>query len=226
MFFWDPTMILLIPALILTLYAQQRVKGTYAKYSKVQSRGGKTGKDVARQILQQNGLGNIPVEVTEGKLSDHYDPVKKILRLSGENYSGSSIAALGVAAHETGHAIQHSHDYAPLNIRNAILPAANFGSTLAWPLFIGGFIFGYTPLLDIGIILFSAAVVFQVITLPVEFDASKRAITTLQNYGILASDEIPGAKKVLNAAALTYIAAAAVAVLNLIRLLILRGDND
>lgn len=226
MFFWDSTMLLLIPAIILMLYAQQKVKSTYAKYSAESSRRGKTGKEVAQYILQQNGLGNIPIEVSEGKLSDHYDPVKKILRLSGENYSGRSIAALGVAAHEVGHAIQHDTGYAPLNIRNTILPAANFGSTLAFPLFIGGFLFSIPSLIDIGIILFSAAVVFQIVTLPVEFDASKRAVTTLQTAGILEPDEIQKAKKVLNAAALTYVAAAAVAVMHLIRLIILRGDRN
>ena len=226
MFFWDSTMLLLIPAIILMLYAQQKVKSTYAKYSAESSRRGKTGKEVAQYILQQNGLGNIPIEVSEGKLSDHYDPVKKILRLSGENYGGQSIAALGIAAHEVGHAIQHDRGYAPLNIRNTILPAANFGSTLAFPLFIGGFLFSIPSLLDIGIILFSAAVVFQIVTLPVEFDASKRAVTTLQTAGILEPDEIQKAKKVLNAAALTYVAAAAVAVMQLIRLIILRGSRD
>ncbi|MCK4967329.1 zinc metallopeptidase [bacterium] len=226
MFFWDSTMLLLIPAIILMLYAQQKVKSTYAKYSAESSRRGKTGKEVAQYILQQNGLGNIPIEVSEGKLSDHYDPVKKILRLSGENYGGQSIAALGIAAHEVGHAIQHDRGYAPLNIRNTILPAANFGSTLAFPLFIGGFLFSIPSLIDIGIILFSAAVIFQIVTLPVEFDASKRAVTTLQTAGILEPDEIQKAKKVLNAAALTYVAAAAVAVMHLIRLIILRGSRD
>ena len=226
MFFWDPTMILLIPAIILTLYAQQKVKSTYAKYSKESSRMGKTGKEVAQHILQKNGLGNIPIEISEGTLSDHYDPVKKILRLSNENYSGRSIAALGVAAHEVGHAIQHDKEYAPLNIRNTILPVANFGSTLAFPLFIGGFLFSIPSLIDIGIILFAAAVAFQLITLPVEFDASKRAVASLQTGGMLQPDELDKAKKVLNAAALTYVAAAAVAVMHLLRLIILRGSRD
>ncbi len=225
MFFWDPTMILLIPAIILTLYAQQKVKSTYSKYSSVRTRRGVTGVEVAKYLLQSNGLGEIPIEKSQGSLSDHYDPVKKVLRLSNENYKGNSIAALGVAAHEVGHAIQHKNEYLPLNIRNSILPVANFGSTLAWPLVIGGFIFAMPSLLDIGIILFSAVVLFQIVTLPVEFNASSKAIESLETAGFLEADEILKARKVLNAAALTYVAAAAVAVMNLLRLIILR-DRD
>jgi len=225
MFFWDPTMILLIPAIILTLYAQQKVRSTYSKYSRVKTRRGVSGVDVAKYLLQNNGLGDIPIEETHGKLTDHYDPVKKVLRLSSDNFKGSSIAALGVAAHEVGHAIQHKNKYLPLNIRNAILPAASFGSSLAWPLVIGGIIFTLPFLLDIGIILFTAVVVFQIVTLPVEFNASGRAIRSLATAGFLEGDELSKARKVLNAAALTYVAAAAVAIINLLRLLILRGRD-
>ena len=225
MFFWDPTMILLIPAIILTLYAQQKVKSTYSKYSKMKTKRNVSGVEVAKYLLQNNGLGDIPIEETPGKLTDHYDPVKKVLRLSSENFKGSSIAALGVAAHEVGHAIQHRDKYLPLNIRNSVLPAASFGSSLAWPLVIGGIIFSVPSFLDIGIILFSAVVLFQIVTLPVEFNASGRAIKSLATGGFLEGDEIAQARKVLNAAALTYVAAAAVAIINLLRLLILRGRD-
>jgi Zn-dependent membrane protease YugP len=159
-------------------------------------------------------------------LSDHYDPIKKVLRLSSENYRGDSIAALGVSAHEVGHAIQHSSSYVPLNIRNSILPVANFGSTLAWPLLLGGIIFSIPYLLDIGIILFTGAVLFQIVTLPVEFNASSRAIETWESGSFLDADEVLKARKVLNAAALTYVAAAAVAVIQLIRLLLIRSSRD
>jgi len=226
MFYWDSTFLLLIPALLLTLYAQQKVKSTYIKYSRIKSRRGISGAEVASYLLRKNGLGDIPIEESEGRLSDHYDPVKRVLRLSSENFRGNSLAALGVAAHEVGHAVQHGTGYIPLNIRNSILPAANFGSTLAWPLFIGGFFFSIPILLDLGIILFTAAVLFQVVTLPVEFNASGRAIESLKGAGFLEADEISKARKVLNAAALTYIAAAAVAVLQLIRLILLRGSRD
>ncbi len=226
MFYWDSTMLLLIPALILTIYAQQKVKSTYAKYNKIRSRRGLTGSEVAQHILQVNGLGNIPIEETQGRLSDHYDPIKKVLRLSSENYKGDSISALGVSAHEVGHAIQHSTSYLPLNIRNSILPVANFGSTLAWPLLLGGIIFSIPYLLDIGIILFTGAVLFQIVTLPVEFNASSRAIETLESGSFLDADEVLKARKVLNAAAFTYVAAAAVAVIQLIRLLLIRSSRD
>jgi Zn-dependent membrane protease YugP len=226
MFYWDSTFLLLIPALILTIYAQQKVKSTYAKYNKIRSRRGLTGSEVAQHILQVNGLGNIPIEETQGRLSDHYDPIKKVLRLSSENYKGDSISALGVSAHEVGHAIQHSTSYLPLNIRNSILPVANFGSTLAWPLLLGGIIFSIPYLLDIGIILFTGAVLFQIVTLPVEFNASSRAIETLESGSFLDADEVLKARKVLNAAAFTYVAAAAVAVIQLIRLLLIRSSRD
>jgi len=224
--FWDPTMILLIPAILLSLYASTKVKSAFNKFSQKATRRGISGKEVARYILQQNNLSSVQIEEAEGKLTDHYDPRKKVLRLSSENYRGSSIASLGVAAHEAGHAIQHGTGYSFLHIRNAIYPVANIGSNLAWPLVLAGFLFSFPSLIDIGIILFSGAVFFTLITLPVEFNASKRALVELRRGGFLETDELTGAKKVLDAAALTYVAAAAVAVLQLLRLLILRGSRD
>lgn len=224
--FFDSTMLLLIPALLLSLYAQFKVKMTYARYCKVRSRKGLTGAQAANYILRNKGLGSIPIEETPGSLTDHYDPRKKILRLSSDNFNSDSIAALGVSAHEAGHAIQHGERYAPLAFRNSIVPVANFGSMLAFPLFLLGMIFSWSSLIDAGIILFSIAVIFTVITLPVEFNASRRAIVELSNSGFLQTDELQGAKKVLNAAALTYVAATAMAVLELVRLLILRNSAN
>jgi Zn-dependent membrane protease YugP len=227
--FWDPTMILLIPALILAAYAQAKVQSTYAKYSQIRSASGRTGREVAQAILSANGIPDVTVEPGEGYLSDHYDPIKKTIQLSPHNYQDSSIAAVSVAAHECGHAIQHKEGYAALQLRTAIFPLANIGSSLAWIFIIAGFIFANrlaifgVGLLDIGIFLFTFAVIFQLVTLPVEFNASKRAIVQLNRLGLVAPQEQVEAKKVLDAAALTYVAAAAAAVLQLIRLLLLRG---
>ncbi len=226
--FWDPTMILLVPALILAAYAQTKVQSTYAKYSKVRSASGRTGREIAQAILSANGIPDVKVEPGEGFLSDHYDPIKKTIQLSPNNYQDSSIAAVSVAAHECGHAIQHAQGYAALRMRTAIVPLASLGSSLAWIFIIAGFIFANrisvfgVGLLDIGIFLFTFAVIFQLITLPVEFDASKRAIVQLNRLGLVSPEEQQGAKKVLDAAALTYVAAAAAAVLQLIRLLLIR----
>jgi len=226
--FWDPTMILLIPAMILAAYAQAKVNSTYAKYSEVPSASGKTGLQIAQAILIANGLSDIRVEPGQGFLSDHYDPIQKRIQLSPQNYEDSSVAAVSVAAHECGHAIQHAQGYVPLNMRTAIFPMANIGSNLAWIFIIAGFIFANrlsvfgVGLLDIGIFLFTFSVLFQLITLPVEFDASRRAIVQLNQLGLVAPEEQQGAKKVLDAAALTYVAAAAAAVLQLIRLLLIR----
>lgn len=222
-FFYDPTMILLIPAIILTLYASAKVKTTYNKYKRIRSRGGLTGKDAAKLILHYNGIRDVEIEMYDGFLTDHYDPKSKILRLSRANYEGRSLAAVGVAAHEAGHAIQHAKGYAPLGIRSAIVPISGFGSYLAFPLIIIGMIFANPMFLDLGILLFSAFVFFTLITLPVEFNASARAIAEIEGSAILDKEEIPGAKKVLNAAALTYVAAAAVAIIQLIRLLLFRS---
>ncbi len=226
MFFYDPTFLLLIPAIILAVYAQYKVKSTYAKYAKVPSASGLTGASAGRKLLNDAGLYNIPVEPIPGELSDNYNPRSKKLNLSQGVFGSSSVAAIGIAAHEVGHAIQDARSYAPLKLRNNIVPVANFGTTLAFPLFFIGFLFTWPVLMDIGIIAFSLAVAFTVITLPVEFNASRRAIKILSSGGYLTQDELSQAKKVLGAAALTYVAATAMAVLNLLRLLILRGSRD
>ena len=227
--FWDPTMILLIPALILAAYAQAKVQSTYAKYSQIRSQNGRTGREIAQAILSANGIPDVTVEPGQGYLSDHYDPIKKTIQLSPQNYQDSSVASVSVAAHECGHAIQHAQGYAALQMRTAIFPLANIGSSLAWIFIIAGFIFQNrlsifgVGLLDIGIFLFTFAVIFQLITLPVEFDASKRALVQLNRLALVGPEEQAGAKKVLDAAALTYVAAAAAAVLQLIRLLLIRN---
>ena len=225
-FFYDPTFLLLIPAIILAIYAQAKVKGTYAKLSKVRSGKGLSGAEVGKRLLNENGLGSIPIEEIRGDLTDHYDSKAKVLRLSSGVYQSSSVAAMGIVAHEVGHAIQDSQAYVPLGIRNNLVPVANFGSTLAFPLFFLGFLFATPLLMDIGIIAFSLAVAFQVITLPVEFNASNRALKILSDGGYVTQEEQAMAKKVLSAAALTYVAATAMAVLNLLRLIILRGSRD
>jgi hypothetical protein len=223
MFAWDPTMILIIPALILAIYAQFKVKNTYAKFSQIYNARRMTGKQAAIELLSMNGIGDVEVEATEGTLSDHYDPRIKKVRLSQANYQGASLASLAVAAHEVGHAIQHHKNYFPLQIRHAILPVTNFGSWLAFPLFFIGF-FMQTPfLMDLGIVLFAGVVVFHLVTLPVEFNASNRALLQLESHGFLTTQEVGGAKKVLNAAALTYVAATAMALLQLVRLLLIRN---
>ena len=227
MFYYnDPTFLLLIPAMLLALYAQFKVKSTFDKYSKVAASRGLTGAEVGRKLLDAAGLRSVPVQSVAGELTDHYDPRDKTLHLSQPVHDSNSVAAIGVVAHEVGHAIQDVQSYAPLALRNNFVPVANLGSQLAIPLFFLGIILSYPLLMDIGIIAFSLAVAFQVITLPVEFNASSRAIKILSDGGYLTSSEIPLAKSVLNAAALTYVAATAVAVLNLIRLLMLRGRRD
>jgi len=230
MFFWDYTWFLLIPPMILALYAQARVKSTYARYSQISAASRLTAAQMARQILDTRGAQNVAVEKIPGQLTDNYDPRKRVLRLSEGVYDSSSLAALGVAAHEAGHAIQHHDGYSPLAIRNAIYPVASLGSTLAFPLFFLGFIFsqkhGPSFLMDLGIMLFAGAVVFSVITLPVEFNASHRALVVLEERGYLNQTEMAGARKVLSAAALTYVAATAMAVMQLIRLVLIRGSRD
>lgn len=226
MFFWDPTMILLIPALLLAFYAQYKVRSTYNKYSKIQNARGLTGYDAARHLLQINGIYDVEVEEVEGVLSDHYDPRDKTVRLSTENYRGASLAGVAVAAHEVGHVIQHATGYVPLKIRHSILPVTNLGSMAAFPLFFIGFLFGAPILMDLGIVFFAGVVLFHLVTLPVEFNASNRAMKQLVNHGLLARQEASAAKKVLNAAALTYVATTAVAAMHLIRLVMLRGLAD
>jgi Zn-dependent membrane protease YugP len=226
--FWDPTMILLVPGIILAAYAQHKVQSTYRKFSEVPCTSGRTGQQIAETILRQNGITDVEVEVGQGFLSDHYDPIQKKVHLSPHNFSEPSVSAVSVAAHEVGHAIQHAQGYVPLQFRTAIFPLANIGSTLAWPILIIGLLFvpgvriAGISLIDIGILLFSFGVLFQLVTLPVEFDASKRALVQLNRLGLVAPREQEGAKKVLDAAALTYVAAATAALLQLLRLLILR----
>ncbi|MEA2005087.1 MAG: zinc metallopeptidase [Acidobacteriota bacterium] len=228
MFFWDYTFFILIPPLLFALYAQQKVKSTYRMFSKKLASSRISGAEVAQQILSSSGISDVTVEKTSGNLTDHYDPRKKVLRLSEGVYSSSSLAALGIAAHETGHAIQHHREYFPLQLRNAIYPVASLGSSLAFPLFFVGFIFsrqGPSILMDIGILLFAGAVVFSVLTLPVEFNASRRALVLLGEGRYLKKDELYGARKVLLAAALTYVAATAMAAIQLLRLILLRGSR-
>ena len=223
MIFWDPTMVLLIPAMILAMYAQMKVNSTYHHYSQIASQRGMTGADVARYILNKNGLYDIPIERVQGQLSDHYDPRSRVVRLSQGVYESTSIAALGVAAHEVGHAIQHDTGYMPLYIRNTIIPITQIGSYVSIPLLILGILVSSPRLVELGILLFTAIVFFQLITLPVEFNASRRAVAVLGDEAILTADELVGTKKVLSAAALTYVAAAVTAVFQLLRLLIISG---
>lgn len=222
--FWD---LLLIPAIILSIYAQGKISSTYGKYSKVYSRSGYTGAQAARAILQANGLYDVRIEPVAGKLSDHYDPRDRTVRLSEGVYQGNSLASLAVAAHESGHAIQHATGYFPLQLRSTFVPVANFGSTLG-PIFIiaGLFMPAFDWLLQLGILAFSLAVLFQLITLPVEYNASNRAMALLQSNGMLAQDEAKGAHKVLSAAALTYVAAALSAVLQLLRFVMIAQGRD
>jgi len=214
---FGPEFLILLPAIIFAMYAQSKINTTFNKYLKLRNKGRYSGSQVARMILDRNGLYDVKVEHINGKLTDHYDPRKKVLRLSNDVYAGFSIAALGVAAHEVGHAIQHASGYRPLMVRNSIAPIASFGSRFVWIIVILGFIVS-PVLLQVGIALYLAIVVFQIITLPVEYNASKRAMIQLQN-GIISYDEVESTKKVLDAAALTYVAATLVAIAQLLRLL-------
>ena len=224
----DGWYLLLIVAMIFSMVAQSKVSTTFNKYSRVRNRRGFTGAQVAAQMLQNAGIYDVSVQRVAGNLTDHYDPRTKTLRLSQSVYDSTSVAALGVAAHETGHAIQHDVGYAPLALRGFFVPLANFGSRLAIPLIIIGFIFsgGGSTLVTLGILFFSLSVAFTIITLPVEFNASSRAIRLLVDDGFLTSDEIGGAKKVLSAAAMTYVAAAFAAVAQLLRLIAIFGRRD
>lgn len=220
-FYWW-SLILLAPALVLGLYAQARVSSSFNKYSQIPSRRGLTGAEAARQLLDSAGLNDVGIEIAGSQLSDHYDPRSRMLSLSPTVGQSNSLAALGVAAHETGHAMQHADGYAAFRLRSAIVPVANLGSNLGFILFFFGLIFYRNGLLmSLGIILYSAAVLFTIVTLPVEFNASKRAVTLLENRSILMGEELDGAKKVLNAAALTYVAAALMAMLQLLRLILI-----
>jgi len=228
MFFWDGTMVLLIPAILLSLYAQFKISAAYKKYSGIRSQSGLTGAQAARALLNSNGLYDVRVERIGGRLSDHYDPRTRVISLSDDVYQSASLASVAVAAHETGHAIQHATEYFPLQLRSSFVPVANLGSG-AGPILImaGLFVPSFDWLLQLGIFAFAFAVLFQVITLPVEYNASHRALALLQETNVLRSEEVRGARSVLNAAALTYVAAALAAVLQLARfILIARSRND
>ncbi|MCZ7585870.1 MAG: zinc metallopeptidase [Deltaproteobacteria bacterium] len=221
MYIYDPTIILLIPAIILGIWAQARVSRSFRKYSKVPSGTGMTGAQAARRVLDRNGLTDVGIETIPGRLTDHYDPRAKVLRLSAAVAENASLAAVGVATHEAGHALQDKDGYMPMRIRHTLVPVANLGSQLLWPLVIGGFFMGWGILLQIGIVLYGAAVLFHIVTLPVEFNASSRALASLTSEGILVPDEVKGARKVLSAAAMTYVASTLAAILTLVRLILL-----
>ena len=226
--YFDPTYFLVLIGVVLSLLASGRVKSTFAKYSQMRNSRGLTGAQAAEQVLHTAGIYDVRIEHVGGNLTDHYDPRTKVLRLSDSVYGQTSVAAVGVAAHECGHAIQHARGYAPLKLRSTLVPIANFGSKLAWPLMIFGLLISgesSTILINAGIIAFLGAVVFQLVTLPVEFNASNRAIRMIADSGMMYGEEIKGAKKVLSAAALTYVASAATAILQLLRILILTGGR-
>lgn len=224
--YWDQTIIILIPALIFSLIAQLMVKGTFSKYSGVRNSRGYTGADAARAILDRNGLSYIRIEHINGELTDHYDPGSNVIRLSDSVYNNDSVAAVGVAAHEAGHAVQYAEGYGPIKVRSAIIPITQFGSNLSTPLVILGIIFSSNVLITAGILLFCTVVLFQAITLPVEFNASGRALKVLREEHFLDDDEMKGAKSVLTAAALTYVAAMFSALASLARLLLIRNRNN
>ena len=224
----DPTIFLVLIGVLLSLWAQNRVNSTFARYSRVRSFSGMTGAEAARRLLNAQGIYDVTVQPVSGKLTDHYDPRTKVVKLSDSVYNATSVAAIGVAAHECGHAMQHNEGYGPLRFRSALVPVANFGSQLSWPMILLGILFGGlgSPLVQVGILMFSLAVLFQLVTLPVEFNASSRAVRLLDPQGILSGEEVDGTRKVLKAAALTYVAAAAGSILQLLRLVILFGGRD
>jgi len=227
-YYWDPTYILVVIGAVICMIASARVKGTFNKYSQLRSMSGMNGAQVAQRVLQAAGIYDVQVRHVSGSLTDHYDPRTKTVNLSDPVYNATSVAALGVAAHECGHAIQHAKSYAPLSIRSALVPIANFGSMLAWPVILIGLLFNTRSsglIIDIGILLFSAAVLFQLVTLPVEFDASRRALVMLRTQGILADDELKYTRRVLKSAALTYVASAAAAILQLLRIILITSGR-
>ncbi len=225
-YYYDPTYILVVIGALLSLFASWRVNATFNKYSKVGNRSGRRAEEIAQFMLNDAGIYDVRIERVNGNLTDHYSPKEKVLRLSDSVYGSTSVAALGVAAHETGHAIQHNRGYVPVKIRSAIVPVVNIGSTLSWPIILAGLIFSAPLLLKAGIILFSLVVIFQFVTLPVEFDASGRAIKILRDRNLLYPDEVSGAKSVLWAAAMTYVAAMISAVLQLLRLVLIFGRRN
>lgn len=225
--FYDPTMMILIPAILFTMYAQFKVSSTTNRFFRIKSRSGYNGQQTVERILAANGIRDVRIVPIRGTLTDHYDPRRKVLRLSEEVYYGTSITSVAVAAHECGHALQHAYGYAPLTIRGAIVPVVNFASSLSWILiFVGLFFSGNNTMLQLGILMFSATVIFQLVTLPVEFNASSRALVQLQDLGIVDSGEAKESRKVLSAAAMTYVAAALTAILQLARLLLIANNRD
>lgn len=227
-FYFDPTYFLVLIGVVLSLLASGKVKSTFARFSKVRNSRGITGAEAAEQVLHRAGICDVRIERVAGNLTDHYDPRSKVLRLSDTVYGSTSVAAVGVATHECGHAIQHARGYAPLKLRSTLVPIANFGSQIAWPLILIGLLFNSQSsalFINLGIIAFSGAVLFQLITLPVEFNASNRAIRMIADSGMMYGEEIVAAKKVLNAAALTYVASAATAILQLLRIILLTGGR-
>lgn len=224
-YYYDYTYLLLIPGIIIAAYAQMKISATYSKYSKIQNDRGITGREVARSILNNNGLSDVEVVSTSGKLTDHYDPKSKVIRLSSGVYDSSSVAAISIAAHECGHAIQDGEKYSALVIRNSIVPIVNLASSLSWILILAGFFFGLVGLIDLGIIFFSATVIFQLITLPVELNASKRALYQLDSLGLADGGDSVGAKKMLSAAAFTYLASLLVSILQLLRLVLIASNS-
>ena len=225
MFYWDWTMIFVIPGLLLGLWAQMRVSSAFKKYSAVHAHNGMSAEEVARSMLNRSGCGEVSVRTVSGNLTDHYDPRNNTLRLSDGVYGSTSVAAIGVAAHECGHAMQQHEGYAPLKLRSALVPVVNLGSNLYFPIFLLGLVFSWEPLLYVGIACFALTLVFALVTLPVEFNASGRALSVLGEQGYLSRDEMDGARAVLNAAALTYVAAAISSLLQLVRLLIIARDR-
>lgn len=226
--YYDPSYFLVLIGVVLSLLASARVKSTFQKYSRIRNSRGITGAEAAQRVLQQAGIHDVVVERVAGNLTDHYDPRNKVLRLSDSVYGSSSVAAVGVATHECGHAIQHAKGYAPLTFRSVLVPVANIGAQISWPLIIIGLMITSKSswiLIEAGILAFSLSVLFQLVTLPVEFNASKRAIRCIADSGMMYGEEIVAAKKVLNAAALTYVASAAGSILQLLRLVMLTGGR-
>ena len=227
-FYYDPTYVMVLIGVVICMLASANVNSTFQKYSRIRSQSGMTGREAAERLLHANGIYDVTVQRVAGNLTDHYDPRNKTLNLSDSTYASTSVAAIGVAAHECGHAVQHANGYAPLKIRGSLVPVANFGSTLAWPLILIGFLIqgnASVLLINMGILLFSAAVLFQIVTLPVEFNASSRALKSLETNGILYTEEVADTRKVLRAAALTYVASAASAILQLLRLILISGGR-
>ncbi|MCI1655831.1 MAG: zinc metallopeptidase [Lachnospiraceae bacterium] len=229
-FFWDPTYLLIIIGAVICMIASARVRTTYSKYAQFRSNSGMTGAEAAERILQSQGIYDVAVQHVSGELTDHYDPRNRTLSLSDATYGSNSVAAVGVAAHECGHAVQHARNYVPLRIRGAMVPVVNFGATLSWPLIIIGILMSRNLvghyIINLGIILFSLVVLFQLVTLPVEFNASRRAVRILEEQQILDSEELVYTRRVLKAAAMTYVASAAAAILQLLRILLIAGNRD